>query len=93
MNEWCKIVIVDDKQVLFTNSYDCDEDKYVMKMTIQATDWVKDSPCSEVSMDISAKNKFTEENFQLFATEKMARKLIEEHMMQYLNFDQEEGEE
>jgi len=68
---WCKIVIVNSKQVLFTKSQDEDS---LASMTVNSTDFMPES--KEGLTTISLKLQRREFEFKHFATEANAKNII-----------------
>ena len=85
---WCNIVEVNGHQVLFTNSFNSDEDREEIKMTIQADDFLgEDHGIGEVSLIIARENEkgpFTDEQFLSIATEEKAESIINNEVLPLL---------
>jgi len=76
---WCKIVIVDGKRVLFTESQDANS---LASMTVNSTDFLPES--KEGLTTISLKLQRREFEFKYFATEENARKIINTNIVPLL---------
>lgn len=79
---WCKIVEVCGNLVALTRGYDSDEDRYYIRITIQADDFVPNSVAGEVSFSVYRTGKpFTEEEFSRTYDEDNVQAILEKSIL------------
>lgn len=82
MPEWCRIVKVDGKQVLFTRTRNVEDRSYIAQMVVQEADFFPGGKPEELTFRIVKQRRpFNQNDFNRFATEENARKILRDNML------------